>query len=294
MHNSIFSFFLILAFGFALEINADSSWTSHQGEDYFFERVNLALRKAADQLLNLAGDSTSMIPPVRQIMPASFSLRLEGNIAYDSLPDILENALSTHGINMHYLVSIKDCDDGQVLLGYSRNDLYSSVPCVGRDRSERCFQLDLIFPSSLDQGKTSSYVYYLALIGCFLIGLIFYQKVRINPEERRSSPENKIDGVCFGNTIFDSSNQLVVVHGTEKTLTFRESKLLSYFLKHQNQLLERDQILSEVWGDEGILVGRSLDVFVSRLRKLLRSDNSVKITNVHGVGYRFEVGRDMV
>ena len=60
-------------------------------------------------------------------------------------------------------------------------------------------------------------------------------------------------------------------------------------LLHQNinTTLEREQILKEVWGDEGDYVGRTLDVFISKLRKRLKADDNVKIVNVRGVGYRF-------
>ena len=73
------------------------------------------------------------------------------------------------------------------------------------------------------------------------------------------------------------------------TLTFRATKLLHYFVNHRNQLLKREQLLENVWEEEGILIGRSLDVFVSRLRKILKADDSLTIKTVHGVGYRLEV-----
>jgi len=72
-------------------------------------------------------------------------------------------------------------------------------------------------------------------------------------------------------------------------LTYREAKLLNLFVLHQNQVLERSFILENVWADEGILVGRSIDMFVSRLRKLLRNDERIQLLAVHGVGYKMEV-----
>ena len=93
----------------------------------------------------------------------------------------------------------------------------------------------------------------------------------------------------FGNTTFDTVNQRLDCQGKQTELTYRETKLLKLFCSHQNKLLERDFITKVVWEDEGIIVGRSVDVFVSRLRKLLKDDPSVKIVNVHSVGYRFEI-----
>ena len=93
----------------------------------------------------------------------------------------------------------------------------------------------------------------------------------------------------FGNTIFNTANQTLNTEGVETPLTFREAKMLQLFCQHKNKLLERDFILKMVWGDEVIIVGRSIDVFVSRLRKLLKDNPSVKFTNVHSVGYRFDL-----
>lgn len=95
--------------------------------------------------------------------------------------------------------------------------------------------------------------------------------------------------LTFGHSSFDVVNQVLVVAGLRHDLTYREAKLLQLFYRHPNQLLERDYILQSVWADEGILVGRSVDMFVSRLRKLLRADAAVQIATVHGVGYRLEV-----
>jgi DNA-binding response OmpR family regulator len=72
-------------------------------------------------------------------------------------------------------------------------------------------------------------------------------------------------------------------------LTYRESKLLDFLVHHMGQVLARDEILAAVWEEEGIIVSRSLDVFISRLRKILNKNHSVVIKTVHGVGYRLEV-----
>lgn len=95
--------------------------------------------------------------------------------------------------------------------------------------------------------------------------------------------------IRFGNSILDTTNQCLII-GTERIdLTYREGKLLKVFCMNKNKLLERHFITQTVWEDEGIIVGRSVDVFISRLRKLLKNDPLVKITNVHSVGYRFDV-----
>jgi DNA-binding response OmpR family regulator len=74
---------------------------------------------------------------------------------------------------------------------------------------------------------------------------------------------------------------------SEVKLTFREAELLNYFLKNQEVLVSREQILEAVWGGNDYFAGRSLDVYISRLRKYLSADSDIKIENRHGIGFRF-------
>ncbi|WP_166335397.1 response regulator transcription factor [Sphingobacterium chungjuense] len=70
------------------------------------------------------------------------------------------------------------------------------------------------------------------------------------------------------------------------TLTLRELELLTFLYKQRNQIVKREEILLHIWGDNDYFLGRSLDVFISRLRKVLSRSNSVKIDNVYGVGFK--------
>ena len=73
------------------------------------------------------------------------------------------------------------------------------------------------------------------------------------------------------------------------TLTQRENDLLLLLYQNKNQILKREDILEQLWGNNDYFLGRSLDVFVSRLRKILSNDDSLQIENVHGIGFRFVV-----
>ena len=72
-----------------------------------------------------------------------------------------------------------------------------------------------------------------------------------------------------------------------KTLTYKEAQLLKYFCEHSETVLHRSDILTNVWGSDDYYLGRSLDVFISRLRKYLKSDSGIRIINLHGIGFRF-------
>lgn len=93
----------------------------------------------------------------------------------------------------------------------------------------------------------------------------------------------------LGKLTFDATRQVVGAGKKEQNLTSREAQLLKLLASRPNQVVERSEILKSVWGDDNIFNGRSLDVFVSRLRKYLAADPSLEIKSVHGKGYRLVV-----
>lgn len=86
---------------------------------------------------------------------------------------------------------------------------------------------------------------------------------------------------------FDPAEHLLASDTESISLTQRESELLKLFLENRNKVLKREQILTALWGDDSYFMGRSLDVFISRLRKLLSGEKGISIENLHGVGFKF-------
>ncbi|HNQ82056.1 MAG TPA: response regulator transcription factor [Bacteroidales bacterium] len=112
---------------------------------------------------------------------------------------------------------------------------------------------------------------------------VFLRRSRVNKAE---SPESEIR---IGSCTLDMGLLRLECGGIVKKLTFREAELISYFSRNRNKLLSREQILEAVWGGNDYFSGRSLDVFISRLRKYFQDDKLVSIENRHGLGYVFEV-----
>lgn len=86
---------------------------------------------------------------------------------------------------------------------------------------------------------------------------------------------------------FDPKNYTLQTPKNTITLTQRESELLLYFIRNKNTVLKRQDILKAIWGDDDYFMGRSLDVFISRLRKIFVDEQSIMIENIHGIGFRF-------
>lgn len=88
---------------------------------------------------------------------------------------------------------------------------------------------------------------------------------------------------------FKDSLKLVIGHKKEIVMTPREAELLDYLFANENRILKREDILVQLWGANDYFLGRSLDVFISRLRKHLQASNVISIDNVYGVGFVFNV-----
>lgn len=88
---------------------------------------------------------------------------------------------------------------------------------------------------------------------------------------------------------FDTKNFKLVHLSGEKVLTPKEAEVLKLLCSNKERVLKREEILNTVWGDDDYFMGRSLDVFISKLRKYLKEDPNVEIVNYHGVGFKLEV-----
>ena len=99
----------------------------------------------------------------------------------------------------------------------------------------------------------------------------------------------KIEKFKIGEFDFDSTNLLLKIGDVEKRLTRKESSLLKLLCENKNKLLPREVALETVWGENDYFIGRSMDVFIAKLRKYLKLDPRVRIINIHGIGFKLEI-----
>jgi len=104
-----------------------------------------------------------------------------------------------------------------------------------------------------------------------------------------NSSEEVLKKVNIGNYIYDVENQILRIKKAEKTLTKKEAQILNLLYKYKNQVITREIILKAVWGQDDYFVGRSLDVFITKLRKYFKDDPRIIISNLHGVGFKFQI-----
>lgn len=105
----------------------------------------------------------------------------------------------------------------------------------------------------------------------------------------RGKSQRNVTRYQLGQFTFDTQRQMLTFGEKQTKLTTKESELLTMLCKHANEVLEREQALKTIWIDDNYFNARSMDVYITKLRKLLRDDPAIEINNVHGKGYRLIV-----
>lgn len=262
------------------------------GNDNFdLARQQVWLRNIGHQLLLHSGDSTSRVLPVQEIAPHEYQVRFENEFTFetDSLVKIVSQSLQKDHAAQDYIVNVLSCSGKEVLFGYaiSGEEKNSIVPCRGRKQPRGCYVINIRFKdtgiASLSNGYLVGGLSVFAFIG--LLAVRPFRTKRLGA----GAAVTQAEGLQIGNTLFEPGKRQITTAGMTTELTPKENKLLTIFAHSPGELVERQRIQKEIWEDEGVIVGRSLDVFISKLRKKLERDASIQVVNVHGKGYRLQI-----
>ncbi|WP_456441487.1 winged helix-turn-helix domain-containing protein [Psychroserpens sp.] len=264
------------------------NFSSCNRDDSRIEITKIALRDIGNKLLLSNQDSTSLVLPVTKIDAEKYELSFQKELSIkpDSLVIFVKNSLGKANLPEHYLVEVIQCNDYEVAYSYEmkNNEEESIIPCAGRALPLNCYTIQIGF----ENDKEQSSIIYLWLIAPLLLilGFLYRQKKKkINPS---------VDKLFYkiGNYKFDKDQSKLLYIEKEIGLSKKECELLEILCDNLNDVVKRDELSKRVWEDHGVFVGRSLDTYISKLRKKLKEDDSIKITNVHGVGYKLEVLED--
>ena len=261
------------------------------------------MRMIGHQVLRSIGDSTSRVLPIES-NGDRYQINFESDFAFnpDDLSAIVDSVLSETAIASDYIVEILSCENDLVVHGYEKSSEVGSdiLACRGRDQPMGCYSLlitvlnyDLpneIYNSdstdltskaiTADSEENTELLILLVLLAFVASGMfLFFRK-------RNSSSATSSNTVAIGDFRFDKTRMELSLKDEKIELTSKEGALLELLYESANDTVERDTILKMVWDDEGDYVGRTLDVFISKLRKKLEADSNVKIANIRGVGYK--------
>ncbi len=114
---------------------------------------------------------------------------------------------------------------------------------------------------------------------------------RIEAISRRTEADKKEGDETFkvGTIAYEPTYRILHLHDGKKKLTTKENQLLHLLVKNKNEILDRQATLRAIWGDDNYFNGRSMDVYIAKIRKLLREDPNIEIMNVHGKGFKLVI-----
>lgn len=290
--NSIKSALLVTALAAILFLTIAAVMKTSPRQEFLEKRAALVVRDVGHRLLLQAGDSTSRVLPVKQLGSGIFQLEFENRFAFmpDSLVKIVSRNLAVSDLPLNYMVNVFDCADHDMVYGFEiRYGKADVIPCRGRMQPGGCYFIQVAF-FDLTDSDASFNVYHLSILALAgitfftLIGAWTFRKTRVPAVQVNESSEY----VMIGPYKFNLDKKTLSTGMETIALSDKESKLLGILAASPNELIDRNHLLKEVWENEGVITGRSLDVFVSRLRKKL-GQGGIRITNVHGRGYKLEV-----
>lgn len=261
-----------------------------EDEGFDIARREILLRRIGHELLLQSGDSTSRVLPVEKIAENEYRIRFENELAFqpDSLVNTTQRLLAQDPLARDYVVNVLNCGTSGVVYGYaiSKNKKDDIISCKGRKQPTACYIINVKFKPSGLSAATGGYLLGGLPILAF-VGFLFYRSAK----PRREIPDGKDMGfITLGSVLFDPQHRKLIINGDTIELTGTETRVLRIFASSPNQTIERSRLQKEIWEDEGVIVGRSLDMFISKLRKKLELDPDIKIAVIRGKGYRLEIG----
>tara|TARA_R110000868_G_scaffold409016_3_gene693675 strand:+ start:1644 stop:2531 length:888 start_codon:yes stop_codon:yes gene_type:complete len=265
--------------------------------DFERDKELIVLRKIGHQILLQSGDTTSRVLPVKKLSESEFQLQFESNFTFqpDSLVNIVGRIVEKNGLSPDYIVNVIECSTGQVIYGYAILGTEQSdiVPCSGRVQPKSCYFINLRFQKTPVASKENKYVATaISLLGLtaliFTVGFYIRGRNRKQRSEKNSELAHNSDSQ-MGRYFFSFEERYLLIDGDKTELTYKESRILNIFAKKPNQIIDREILQKEVWEDEGVIVGRSLDMYISKLRKKLKYDSSIELVNIHGKGYKLQI-----
>ena len=281
--------FLLALLSFILVIFATFSMADK--DDFNIARREVLLRKIGHELLLQSGDSVSRVLPVKKIAENEYQISFEKEFSFqpDSLANTTRRLLANDPLTSDYVVNVINCGNSDVAYGYaiSKNRKEDNIPCIGRIQPKACYVINIKFKQKVIDKAKNGYLF-AGLPFLALVGFLFLKSG--TTRKRKTLPDSKdTDTFTLGSVLFDAKNRKLIT--TEKTidLTGTETRLLLIFALSPNETIERSRLQKEIWEDEGVIVGRSLDMFISKLRKKLELDSNINIVVIRGKGYKLEI-----
>ncbi|MCV6629865.1 MAG: winged helix-turn-helix domain-containing protein [Flavobacteriaceae bacterium] len=286
----------LFVYGILLFLVALSGWFAFVQKAVFplEAESKLALREVGHKLLLANKDSHSLVQPVQQVAPTTYLLQFEKSLAIspDSLVHFIKASVAKTQLQDFYLVEVLRCADQEVAYSFrmQKEENKNIIPCATRTLPVDCYQIRALWKHTSVK-SSFPYTFYTLLI--LLIGYSIWDQLgntaKTTTQKTVTSPP-KEQAIALGSICFYPEQHKLLIAETDIALSAKENQLLLLLASRSNAVIKREELSKRIWEDKGVIVGRSLDTYISKLRKKLSKDPSLQIVNVHGVGYKLVVG----
>lgn len=246
-----------------------------------------SLRNIGHLILLSNCDSVSRVLPVKIQAPGVFRISFENTLALvpDSLVSIMKRNFDSRA---EWLIEIRENRSDEIVYSFAltADTTKEVIPCRGRNLPENQYSI-LLRVAPAASGNLYLWIP-LTIVMIIVGGAISVIRKRKNESQNVEQVEDG-GAIRIGRFRFYAGLQQLQLDGQVTELTGKENQILSILIQSPNEVIDRSRIQKEVWEDEGVVVTRSLDMFISKLRKKLQADPAVNIVNVHGKGYRLEI-----
>lgn len=252
-------------------------------------KTEILLRKLGHQLLLQSGDSSSRVLPIERITADEYRIRFEQHLTFqpDSLLNTTKDLLAKDPFNRDYIVNVLNCGTSTVAYGFAiagekEDDI---VPCLGREQTSGCYIIAIKFRQA--EKSTTKGVYILGSLSA--LAFVCFALFRPSVSQKNSKVGQAAQRLTCSLVQFDPHEKQLRINNECIDLTPTEARLMNIFALSPNETITRSRLQKEIWEDEGVIVGRSLDMFISKLRKKLETVPNINIIVVRGKGYKLEV-----
>ena len=253
------------------------------------KHLEVVFRDIGHRLLLSAKDSSSRVLPVKKLNESTYQISFQNDFGFisDTLINLVQRTFQKTALATDYIVSLKNCEQKEAVFAFEINGQTGDLtPCRGRKLEVGCYVIEI---ELLKKTKFNFFLFLPLIIPLSFVG--FYVKNKFRKKEEKELVFDNTDYIQLGNFRFYPDNNVLKIEDKSIMLSEKETKALKIFSENINQIVEREKLMKEIWEDKGIVViSRNVDVLVSKLRKKLIDDNSIKFINVPGTGYKFIIG----
>ncbi|WP_167354721.1 winged helix-turn-helix domain-containing protein [Pedobacter terrae] len=260
------------------------------GEDFDLARREILFRRIGHELLLQSGDSTSRVLPIKKVAENEYQIGFEHEFTFNSisLVNTTKRLLVKDPMANDYVVKVLNVKDSSVAYGYavSRHKKDEIIGCIGRKQPKADYMIDIkLKPTGIITKKNGYLLGSLPFLA--FVGFIFLRSFK--PRNALPNDDLHQDLITLGSVVFDTKNRKLNINEKVIELTGTETRLLLIFAQSPNETIQRSRLQKEIWEDEGVIVGRSLDMFISKLRKKLEPDPNINIVVIRAMGYKLEI-----